>query len=180
MQYYVIEAKGVATDPCFADRIEISTLPAAAGGAAFANDWPVHVHGSYASVEAARAAIAELFPGASDRDTNGYKFCSSESAIVALYYREKKMRYIKGHHEDADGFVGPASQLVVLVLDGAIEALVGDGHPVPVRAERCDARGTTWDRLVNTDEMDTPVNFGVDKGEFERIGVTPEMVPYFG
>ena len=45
MQYYVIEAKGVGTDPCFADTIQISTLPAAKQQAYGSS---VRSHGSYA------------------------------------------------------------------------------------------------------------------------------------
>lgn len=95
--YYIIETNYVGPNHdqhVDADRIEISTTPAITnrsheirldGWCGTTNDWAVYAHGEYATIEAARAAIAEKFGDVRDRDANGYSFESDDEDVVEVY-----------------------------------------------------------------------------------------------
>lgn len=103
--YYVIETRyigpGQDTDQYVdADKIEISTNPAITnssrekrteGWCGTTNDWAVYAHGEYATIEAARAAIAKIFGEVRTSDAVGEDFDSDNADVVKTY---KPGRYI--------------------------------------------------------------------------------------
>jgi len=98
-QFYLINHKYVGpnqdTDRYVdADTIEIGTTPARTnsskevrteGWCGTTNDWALYAHGEYDSLEAARAAIAEIFGDVRERDPNGEEFSHFSDGTVAVF-----------------------------------------------------------------------------------------------
>jgi len=98
--YYVIETSHVGNDDMGkhmdADTIEISTCPAITnsgrverteGWCGTTNDWSVHAHGAYSTIEDARAAITRKFGPVRDCDADGNSFEPDHEDVVALFKR---------------------------------------------------------------------------------------------
>lgn len=97
--YYIIETKYVGPNQTQdeyidVDTIEISTSPAITnssheerteGWCGTTNDLAVFAHGEYATIEDARAAIAENFGEVRDSDANGDRFESGDDDVVETY-----------------------------------------------------------------------------------------------
>jgi len=95
--YYVIEERYVGPNRdqhWDADTIVISKTPALTnmshdeiteGWAGTTNDWSVHAHGAYATIEEAEAAIREKFGQVRDEDIHGYTFEDGDPDKVAIY-----------------------------------------------------------------------------------------------
>lgn len=99
--YYIIETNYVGPNQdqdqyADADKIQISTSPAITnssheprtdGWCGTTNDWAVHAHGEYATLEAARAAVTDIFGEVREVDMS----ISVDEDVVA--------EYRKGRHE---------------------------------------------------------------------------------
>jgi hypothetical protein len=95
--YYVIETTYVGPNReqhWDADTIVISKTPALTnmsheeiteGWAGTTNDWSVHAHGAYATIEEAEAAVREKFGGVRGEDIHGYTFEDGDPDKVAIY-----------------------------------------------------------------------------------------------
>lgn len=98
--YYIIETKYVGPNEeqheyVDVNTIEISTAPAITnrsreecieGWCGTTNDWAVYAHGEYATIEEARAAIAEKFGDVRDSDhLNGDRFEPDSGDVVEVY-----------------------------------------------------------------------------------------------
>lgn len=102
--YYIVETKYVGPNPhdhrfVDADRIEISTSPAytnsshekcTEGWCGTTNDWSIHAHGEYETIEEARDAITQIFGEVRDSDLNGHSFESDDTDVLEVY---KQGRY---------------------------------------------------------------------------------------
>lgn len=101
MNYYIVETNYVGPNQdqyVDADTIEIRTAPALGnmdhephldGWCGTTNDRAVYAHGGYATIEEARAAIAEKFGEVRDSDANGDSFESDDEDVVETYKRGK-------------------------------------------------------------------------------------------
>lgn len=97
--YYIIETIYVGPNQTQdqyvdVDRIEISTSPAMTnlshverteGWCGTTNGWFVYAHGAYATIEEARAAIAEKFGDVRNSDADGDSFESDDEDVVETY-----------------------------------------------------------------------------------------------
>lgn len=97
--YYIIETNYVGPNRTQeeyvdVDRIDISTSPAMTnlshverteGWCGTTNGWSVSAHGAYATIEEARAAIAEKFGDVRSSDTDGDSFESDDENVVETY-----------------------------------------------------------------------------------------------
>jgi len=99
--YYIIETNYVGPNQdqeqyVDADKIEISVTPAIQnssreectdGWCGTTNDWAVYAHGEYATIEEARAAIAEIFGEVRDSNGNGDIFETNEfeEDVIEIY-----------------------------------------------------------------------------------------------
>ena len=99
MTYYIIETSYVGPNQeqeqyIDADLIEISAVPARTnsshevrieGWCGTTNDYSVHAHGEYPTLEAALAAVAEKFGDVRDSDPNGDRFESDDEDALEIY-----------------------------------------------------------------------------------------------
>lgn len=97
--YYIIETNYVGPNRTQdqyvdVDTIEISTSPAMTnlshverteGWCGTTNGWAVYAHGEYATIEGARAAIAEKFGDVRNSDADGDSFGSDDDDVVETY-----------------------------------------------------------------------------------------------
>lgn len=95
--YYIIETNYVgpnADQHIDVDLIEIRTEPARTnmsneprieGWCGTTNDWSVHAHGEYETIEAARAALAEKFGEVRDLSNEDAYTCHTEDYVVETY-----------------------------------------------------------------------------------------------
>lgn len=97
--YYIIETRYVGPNRTQdqyvdVDRIDISTSPAMTnlshverteGWCGTTNGWAVYAHGEYATIDAARAAIAEKFGDVRNSDADGDSFESDDDDVVETY-----------------------------------------------------------------------------------------------
>lgn len=135
IMYYVIETNYVGSNQTQdqyvdVDKIEISTSPAITnssheerteGWCGTTNDWAVFAHGEYATIEEARAAIAEKFGEV--RDANGDSFESDDENVVETY---KPGKYVPmSSQATADwAYEGIQSDIVADTTDERIDELV--------------------------------------------------------
>jgi len=96
--YYIIETNYVGPNQAQdqyidADRIEISTSPAIDidgdvridGSCGTAYDWSTYAHGEYATIDAARAVIADKFGEVRDSNPDGDSFIGYDDDVVEVY-----------------------------------------------------------------------------------------------
>lgn len=97
--YYIVETSYVGpnrsqSDCVDLDKIEIRTSPTTGnmsreecteGWCGTTNDWAVYAHGEYATIEEARAAIAEKFGEVRDSDAEGCPFEADDKDVVETY-----------------------------------------------------------------------------------------------
>ena len=97
--YYIIETNYVGPNRAEgryldSDTIEIRYTPAITnssreerteGWCGTTNDWAVYAHGEHATIEEARAAIAQKFGEVRDSDANGDRFESDDENVIETY-----------------------------------------------------------------------------------------------
>lgn len=101
IMFYIIEKNYVGPnigEYVDADMIIISTSPAVSnssreekieGWCGNNNDWAIHAHGEYATIEEARAAITNIFGEVRKSDANGDSFSDNAEGIVETYKEGK-------------------------------------------------------------------------------------------
>lgn len=137
--YYVIETNYVGPNRTQeeyvdVDTIDISTSPAMTnlshverneGWCGTTNGWSVYAHGEYATIDAARAAIAEEFGDVRNTDPDGDSFESDDEAVVETY---KVGKYAPmGREATADwAYEGIQSDIEADTTDERIDELVAE------------------------------------------------------
>lgn len=137
--YYVIETNYVGPNQTQdqyvdADKIEISTSPAITnsshevrleGWCGTTNDWAVYAHGEYATIEAARVAIAEKFGEVRGADADGYSF-ESDNADAVETYKPGKFAPMSSQATADWAYAGIQSDIAADTTDERIAELVAE------------------------------------------------------
>lgn len=137
--YYIIETNYVgprqAQDEYVdVDKIEISTSAAITnsshevrteGWCATTNGWAVYAHGEYATIEEARAAIAERFGEVRASDANGVSFESDDENVVESY-RPGKFAPMSSQDTADWAYEGIQSDIEADTTDERIAGLVAE------------------------------------------------------